>query len=272
MKKGIALIGVGDNWWVRDLLSNIEEGFPQQRISWSYRIRPKMEPLLRNQIKKFGHLKILFYQPIREGGPGRVTLVASATDFESIQVDSKKRTRFVISEYQHIDPPMELSLFWRFEDRGTVTPSMMRSSFAYVADVKKLSTKPIEAWEDLELKEDYLEDMLARNPSLFGLGRLELIDRQMRMANAGVADLVLKKGNRTIIVVEVKKGLLKKKDVAQLKKYLKWAHGNYPSVEGILVGWDSSDTVEQAVTKLREQGYDVTTMIYNAKLRLCNRE
>jgi hypothetical protein len=267
MNKGIALIGVGETRWITEIIKDIENGQPARRIRWTYRIRDEMKSLLKQQINEREYLKILFYQTKSSGGAGHIVMVAYADDFDDIE-EVKYKSEFWIDDYEYVDPPMALSHFWRLEDNRTVTPSMLRSSFAYVADVKTIETSRIDAWKDLELKERFLEDSLSDNLWLLGLGEVELVDKQMQMGESGIADIVVKKEDDTIVIVELKSGKLKISNVRQLQRYLKWAETEYDDVEGILIGWDSSKMVEKSANSLRKDGYSITIMVYDAKLRL----
>ena len=261
MSKGIALIGVGETWWINELTRDIENGQPPRRIRWSYRIRNDMEPLMQKQIDDRDHLKIMFYQSKSSGGDGTIRMIAYADDFEHID-EGRSKSEFWIDDYEHVDPPMALSKFWRLEDNQTVTPPMMLNSFAYVADVKEIPTRRMEVWEDLEVKERFLEDTLAGSLWLLGQDDFDLVDKQMRMGKAGIADLVVRKRDGTIVIVELKSGKLKISNVRQLKRYLDWADKKYNRVEGILIGWDSSSSVEKSIIKLRNKGYKIRTSIY----------
>lgn len=267
MSKGIALIGVGETWWINELTKDIENGQPPRRIRWSYRIREDMESLMQKQINEMGHLKIMFYQSKKSGGDGTIKMIAYVDEFDHID-EGKSKSEFWVDDYEYVDPPMTLSKFWRLEDNRTVTPPMMLNSFAYVADVKEISTKRMDVWEDLTLKERFLEDTLAGSLWLLGQGEFDLVDKQMRMGEAGIADVVVRKSDGTIVIVELKSGKLKRSNVHQLKKYLDWANDKYDRIEGILIGWDSSSSVENLIRKFRKRGYTIRTLIYDAKLRL----
>lgn len=267
MSKGIALIGVGETWWINELTKDIENGQSPRRIRWSYRIREDMESLMKKQINETGHLKILFYQSKKSGGDGTIKMIAYADDFEHIN-EGRSKSEFWVDDYEAVDPPMTLSKFWRLEDNRTVTPPMMLNSFAYVADVKEIVTKRMDIWEVLTLRERFLEDTLAGSLWLLGNDEFDLVDKQVRMGEAGIADLIVRKKDGTTVIVELKSNKLKRSNVNQLKRYIDWWAHKREKVEGILIGWDSSSSVESLIRKLTKKGYSIRTLIYDAKLRL----
>ncbi len=90
----------------------------------------------------------------------------------------------------------------------------------------------------------------------------------MNIGGAGRADIVVQNEDGVIIIIELKASELKRKDVMQLAKYLKKMRESYDEVQGVLIGWDTSKSVEKRIEQMRTKGYDIKSLIYDAKLRV----
>ncbi len=96
--------------------------------------------------------------------------------------------------------------------------------------------------------EKELEDILEKNPNLLGFG-YEVIGRQFPVGD-GRIDLLMKRSNGGLIVVELKKDEADDVVVGQILRYLSWIAKEYPdNVQpvGIIVAEDFSENLKMAI-------------------------
>lgn len=243
---------------------------------------------MESQIKRDGEFKVFFYEPKSSGGDMKIRLVGYVSHFttskEPMKVcpepdywyfegEANARTWLKITRFETISSPMGLSEFWDHRTRRRITPSHLRSSFAYVADAKEIETKVVEeedeGFYDLYLEESFMENEIAANPDMLGLGKLRLVDRQ-RVTPVGRPDLIFyHKENDQYLIVELKKSEITKVDVEQATRYHNWgkkALGN--RLVTLLVGFDVDTDV---VPWLEELGKDVSGVfakVYDAQFRI----
>ncbi|MFW9890274.1 MAG: hypothetical protein ACFFER_18980, partial [Candidatus Thorarchaeota archaeon] len=206
MKK-IALIGAGNPRWQETIIKHqSEEGAVY--TDWSFRIRDHELKLLQEQIKSDDEVRVFFYEPKSRGGDMKIRLIGYISnlvtsrepmtdcpepDYCYFDGKADARTWMKIIRFESIALPMALSEFWDHRTRRRITPSHLKNSFAYVADVKEMETEVIEeedeGYYEIYLDESFMEDEIAATPEMLGLGELELVDRQ-RVTPVGRPDLI----------------------------------------------------------------------------------
>jgi hypothetical protein len=232
-KVKLALIGAGDPTWHEALLNTYNKKGAVYTW-WTYRLRDYERMLLEEQLEEDGEFKLFFYSAKSRGGDMKIGLVGHITEMtassdeylecpepellpEEYPSGRLRKTWLKVTTLESLARPMDLSEFW---DHRRITPSYIKSSFAYVVDAKQVETKPEEDIEEkgyyeLYLDEVYMEDEIAANPEMLGLGPLELVDRQ-RVTPVGRPDLIFKQDpDGLVLIVELKQYELMSADVSQ---------------------------------------------------------
>lgn len=286
MKK-IALIGAGNPRWQESIVE-YQKSEGAVYTDWTYRIRDYEMSLLQEQLNSDGEFRILFYEPKSRDGDMKIRLVGYVSDFTTsrelmaecpepdffyFEGEADARTWLKIIRFETIERPMELSEFWDYRTRRKITPSHLKSSFAYVADTKEMNTQAVEddeeGYYELYLEESYMEDEIAANPEMLEIGDLELVDRQ-RVTPVGRPDLIFyKKENDLHIIIELKKYEITKADVAQAKRYHKWGKQEFGErLITLLIGYGIEEEVIPRLEKLKDAQSGIYALIYDAQFRI----
>ncbi len=289
MKK-IALIGAGNPRW-QESITEFQKEVGTVYTDWTFRLRDFELKLLRNQIESDGKFKVYFYESKSSGGDMKIRLVGHVSDFvtskniitecpdldycylESGKSNIDVRSWLKITRFETITRPMELSEFWDYRTRRRITPSHLKSSFAYVADTKEIETQVVEDEEegyyDLYLEESFMEDEIATKPEMMGLGELELVDRQ-KVTPAGRPDLIFYKKEYDLhIIVELKKYEITKADIEQATRYHEWGRKEYGNrLVTILLGYWIEEDVLPRLEDLKKNDSGIYAMVYDNQFRI----
>ena len=295
-EKTLALIGAGSMKYVQDLREFCSR---KKKVydAWTFRIRDEAVQTLRKQLAGEGSFHIYYYASKTSGGSGLIEHQTRVRDFqtgkdprfspdESLTIarwleNEKKhgpayRTWFLLDNLIKLEPPVNLTRFRDFCDDSTKKPVQMKNAFAYVADldVEKildrqtlLRKSPEDEWIELEMDEKDLEELIATEPDLLGLGPLQLLDRQKTM-ESGRLDLLFARKDGTLVMVELKKRTLQDGDLVQLKGYMAAKEFEGKAVKGILVCSDTTERQRYALRLDRKHGYDIEVRTYDCEFRL----
>jgi len=285
----IALIGAGNPRWQETLIE-----FQKQESAvftdWTYRIRDHELNQLEKQIESDGEFKLFFYEPKSRGGDMKIRLIGYVSEFitsdslmtecpdsDYFYLESESsinvRTWLKINRFETIAHPMALSEFWDHRTRRRITPSHLKSSFAYVADTKEMVTEKIEmedeGYYELYLEESFIEDELAANPEMLGLGDLKLIDRQ-KVTPVGRPDLIFYQEERDLhIIVELKKYEITKADVEQATRYHNWGKKKYGNrLITLLIGFWIEEDVLPRLENLKDTDSGIFALVYDAQFKI----
>lgn len=103
---------------------------------------------------------------------------------------------------------------------------------------KLTSATPVNMRNHPAISEQWLEDMIAKDPSLLGLGELEVIQRQKSQPTGGRLDLLLENGNTTPSTryeVELQLGATDPSHIIRTIEYWDVEKARYPQHEHIAV-------------------------------------
>ena len=286
--KRIALLGAGNPGWQQTIIDYQNKGGAVY-TDWTFRIRDHEIRLLENQIEADGEFKIFFYEPKSRGGDMKVRLIGYVSDFttskETIEdcpepdyfyregkAMARTRTWLKIERFEEIARPMDLSEFWNHRTRRRITASQLRSSFAYIADVKEMETDVIEEDEgyyELALEESFMENEIASNPEVLGLGELELVDRQ-KVTPAGRPDLIFYHEKYDIhIIVELKKLEITQADLEQATRYHEWGKEKFGQrLITLLVGFWVDEDFMPRLEELTQESSGIFAMVYESLFRI----
>jgi len=240
---------------------------------------------LESQIKKDGEFKVFFYEPKSSGGDMKIRLIGYVSHLTTSKEPTKEcpepeycyfdgehyaRTWLKITRFETMSVPMDLSEFWDYRTRRRITPSHLKNSFAYVADAKEIETKVVEeedeGFYDLYLEESFMENEIAANPDMLGLGELTLVDRQ-RATPVGRPDLIFyHKENDQYVIVELKKSEITKVDLEQATRYHNWGKKALGKrLVTLLVGFWADEDIVPRLEELRKDVSGVFARVYIAQ-------
>ncbi len=288
--KRLALIGAGAPE-SSEMVKDIWKKNGQAMDAWSFRIRDAALPILMEQLQRDGGFHIYYYHSKTKGGNGLVNYQSKVKQIwtgkserasPDVSITPSEwatgyRTYLLVDNVLRLEKPIDLAQFRDFSDNSTKIPSALINSFAYVVDLDpaKLPTRedlisqlPEGISTEIVMDESDLEEMVATDPALLGLGELELLDRQKTM-EAGRLDLLFKrKEDDRLILVELKKAVLKDRDIIQLKSYMSASQFTGKSVKGLLICGDLTDRQKRAIDLDKKHGYDIEIRKYTCELTL----